>query len=139
MRELIESYIYVLKDWHNMKGKLELRPYLLFVLTTLLIMVAMIWTAKAWDPFWSIFKIFSVIMLVPFFTATVRRLHYVNKSALHLLTLMIPVIGLIWVCLHLFQEEPDAAGYDIKQQVKNALTPDTRHLEKKKQQQNETE
>ena len=133
MRELIESYVDVVKDWHKIKGKLELRPYLLFVLTTLLMMTAMIWIAKSWDPFWPIFKIFSAVMVVPFFTATIRRLHYIEKSGFLLLALLIPVIGLIWVALHLLQEEPDKRGMSVKDHVKKALEPDMRHLEKKKE------
>lgn len=60
----------------------------------------------------------------------------VEKNAIQLLALLIPVIGLIWVVLHLLQEEPDKKGMSVKDHVKKALEPDMRHLQKKKKEEN---
>lgn len=105
--ELITGYVSVLKDWHKIKGKLEVRPYLMFVLTTLLLMTGLLWLGRLVPVFAPLFKIFSVLMIVPFLTATIRRIHHVGKTCWFFLWLLIPIIGWLYIILHLIQEDPD--------------------------------
>ena len=54
-----------------------------------------------------LFKIFSLVMAVPFLTATLRRIHHVGKTGWFFLWLLIPIIGWLYIILHLIQEFPD--------------------------------
>ena len=125
--ELFTGYWSVLKDWHKVKGKLEVRPYLMFVLTTLLLMTALLWLGRLVPVFEPLFKIFSILMIVPFLTATLRRVHHVGKKIWFFLWLLIPVIGWLYILLHLIQEDPDEERATFlgttKNNLKKAFTP----------------
>ena len=125
--ELFTGYWSVLKDWHKVKGKLEVRPYLMFVLTTLLLMTALLWLGRLVPIFEPLFKIFSILMIVPFLTATLRRVHHVGKKIWFFLWLLIPVIGWLYIILHLIQEDPDEERATFlgttKNNLKKAFTP----------------
>ena len=125
--ELFTGYWSVLKDWHKVKGKLEVRPYLMFVLTTLLLMTGLLWLGRLVPIFEPLFKIFSILMIVPFLTATLRRVHYVGKKIWFFLWLLIPVIGWLYILLHLIQEDPDEERATFlgttKNNLKKAFTP----------------
>ena len=125
--ELFTDYIAVLKDWHKVNGKLELRPYLMFLLAALLFMTGLLWLGRLVPVFEPLFKIFSVVMIVPFITATIRRIHHVGKSVWFFLWLFIPIIGWLYIILHLIQEEPDDKRASFlgttKANLKKAFTP----------------
>ena len=69
--ELFTDYIAVLKDWHKVNGKLELRPYLMFLLAALLFMTGLLWLGRLVPVFEPLFKIFSVVMIVHFYNFTI--------------------------------------------------------------------
>ena len=103
MTQILDPYFGVLKNWNKMKGTLDRRTYWTAILTALVILWILIWFASKIAALSIVAELFCVIMLVPFFTATVRRLHDVNKTGWFLLFGLIPVIGALTIFVYVIQ------------------------------------
>lgn len=86
----------VLKKSFHLSGRIDRRQYWLFLLLMLVIMAICVWfTSKIPNlPLW---QIYSILMLVPYGSATVKRLHDISKSGLWFLSILIPVFGWIYL------------------------------------------
>ncbi len=105
--ELLNPYLNVLRNWKKINGVQEKREHWCAVLTALIILAVLLWFANKIPTLMVLPKIFSLVNLVPFFTATVRRLHDVNKSGWFLLFLLLPIVGALGVfAFTIFDSDP---------------------------------
>jgi len=107
MTQILDPYLGVLKDWNKLRGTLDRRTYWSAILTALVILWVLVWFAYKITALWILAEVFSVIMLVPFFSATVRRLHDVGKTGWFLLFGLIPVVGALGIFVYVIQNSKD--------------------------------
>ena len=101
---MLDPYMHMLKNWNRVNGTLDRRTYWAAVLTILVILVVLLWFADKMPAFMLLVKVFLLVMAVPYFTATVRRLHDVDRPAWNLLFLLVPVVGFFGIFLYLISD-----------------------------------
>jgi uncharacterized membrane protein YhaH (DUF805 family) len=102
----------VLRSWSDFNSRLSRGDFWMFVLFNILFSIAatildnMYGTTYVVDYGYGIESesgyinnLYSLIMFVPGLSASVRRLHDVDKSGWFLLIALIPVIGWIWILI----------------------------------------
>lgn len=105
--EILNPYLNTLRNWNKMNGVLGKREHWSAVLTALVILAVLLWFASKIPALAFLPKIFSLVNLVPFFAATVRRLHDVNKSGWFLLFILLPIAGALGIfAFTIFDSDP---------------------------------
>ncbi len=104
MDGILNPYMDMLKNWNKLNGVMNRRTYWSALLTALVILAVLIWFGEKIPGLNILVKGFLLLMAVPYFTATVRRLHDVDKSAWNLLFLLIPVVGFFGIFLFLITD-----------------------------------
>ena len=96
-------YIKVLKQCAEFDGRAQRKEYWMFMLINLIIaIIAMVLDyfldLKIDDSnYGPIFSLYSIAMIIPFLSVTVRRLHDLGKNGLMVLIGLLPLIGIIWL------------------------------------------
>lgn len=103
----------VLKKSFRFSGRIDRRQYWIFLLLMLVIMAVCVWFTRK-IPALPLWQIFGILMLIPYVSATVKRLHDIGKSGLWFLSIVIPVFG--WIYLFVLtiengQETENKYGY----------------------------
>ncbi|MBR4862879.1 MAG: DUF805 domain-containing protein [Firmicutes bacterium] len=111
MDGILDPYMEILKNWKQMHGTTDRRTYWSALLTALVILAVLIWFGEKIPGLNILVKGFLLLMAVPFFTATIRRLHDVDKSAWNLLFLMIPVVGFFGIFLFLITDSHENSRF----------------------------
>jgi uncharacterized membrane protein YhaH (DUF805 family) len=101
----------VLKNWNKLQGTVDRRTFWSALLTALVILAVLLWFAEKIAAMKLLVKAFLLLMAVPFFTAIVRRLHDVDKSAWNLMFLLIPVVGFFGIFLFLISDSHEDSRY----------------------------
>lgn len=96
MDEVINIFRNVIKKSSSFEGRIDRHQYWLFLLTMLSIAAIALWFTEK-IPALHLFGVYSVLMILPYISSTVKRLHDVNKSGWWLLCLFIPVLGWIYL------------------------------------------
>ena len=86
----------VLKKSFCFSGRIDRRQYWIFLLLMLVIMAVCVWFTRK-IPGLPLWQIFGILMLIPYVSATVKRLHDIGKNGLWFLSIMIPVFGWIYL------------------------------------------
>lgn len=94
---ILTPYMNILNKWNKMRGVQAKREFWCAVLTALVILAVLLWFADKIPVLGFLPGIFSLVNLPAFFTATVRRLHDVNRSAWWLLFLLLPIVGALGI------------------------------------------
>ena len=92
----------VLKKSFCFSGRINRRQYWLFLLLMLILMAVCAWFTQKIPqiPLW---QILGLLMLIPYVSSTIKRLHDINKSGLWFLSIFVPVFG--WVYLFILTIE----------------------------------
>jgi len=90
---------------------MDRRTYWSALLTALVILAVLLWFAEKIAVLNLLVKGFLLLMAVPYFTATVRRLHDVDKSAWNLLFLLVPIVGFFGIFLYLITDGHEDSRY----------------------------
>ena len=114
MDGILNPYMDMLKNWGKLRGTLERRTYWSALLTALVILAVLLWFGEKIPGLNILVKAFLLLMAVPYFTATVRRLHDVDKSAWNLLFLMIPVVGFFGIFLFLISDSNEKSRFSAE-------------------------
>ncbi len=116
---LFGSYKSVLKKYVDFNGRLSRKGYWYFFLANFLISLAVSVaefifangfveltspSSPSITDFTLFSSIYSLILLLPAFAASVRRLHDTNRSGWNYLLLFIPIVGWIVVLVFLFKK-----------------------------------
>ncbi len=97
----------VLKKSFCFSGRIDRRQYWIFLLLMLVIMAVCVWFTRK-IPGLPLWQIFGILMLIPYVSATVKRLHDIGKSGLWFLSIMIPVFGWIYLFVLAIENGPEA-------------------------------
>ncbi|MCS0788877.1 DUF805 domain-containing protein [Cytobacillus firmus] len=94
----MNAFIKVVKESFNFRGRSRRREYWMFILFTFLIsiiltIIEMIFGWEITEDIGILTTLFSLIMLIPSLSVTVRRLHDTGKSGWWILISLIPLIG----------------------------------------------
>ena len=108
---MLNPYMHMLKHWNRFTGTLDRRTYWSAILTILIILSVLLWFADKMPVLMILVKGFLLLMAVPFFTATVRRLHDVDKPAWNLLFLLVPVVGFFGIFLYLISDSNEKSRF----------------------------
>ena len=100
MNRAIDICIYSLKNSLSLKGRTNRREYWLFILMFLIVWAVLLWFSAKIPAIDIFVKGYCILMLIPIFSATVRRLHDVEKSAKWMSLCLLPVFG--WMALFVF-------------------------------------
>ena len=94
MLDYLAEYI---RNWNRIEGRMDRHSYWAGLLTILVILTVLLWFGARIPVFNVAAAIFAILMILPWLTATIRRLHDREKRGWLILLLLIPVIG--WHCL----------------------------------------
>jgi len=115
---MLDYYLDYLKNWNNIKGTMSRHDYWSGLLTILLIISALLWFG-AKIPFLNFLPlVFVVAMLVPYLTATTRRLHDVGRKTWFILLIVIPVAGWLCIFVETIQQTKDDEYFEQKSKAK---------------------
>ena len=94
----MNAFVNVVKESFNFSGRSRRREYWMFILFTFLIsiiltIIEMIFGWEITEDIGILTTLFSLIMLIPSLSVTVRRLHDTGKSGWWILISLIPLIG----------------------------------------------
>ena len=104
---ILTPYMNILSKWNRMKGVQGKREFWSAVLTALVILAVLLWFADKIPVLGFLPAIFSLVNLPAFFTATVRRLHDVNRSGFWLLFIFLPIVGALGIfAFTIFDSDP---------------------------------
>ncbi len=110
MNGLLTPYFNMLLNWRTLKGRTDRREYWSALFTLFLILAILLWFGDKIPILSYLPSTYMFLMLIPCFSATIRRLHDVGKRGYSLLWLLLPVIGFISVFVLLIREDNDAKG-----------------------------
>ena len=94
---MLDGFILFIKDWKDFSGKMDRHNYWSAILASLIFFAVVLWFAEKIDIFKYMPIVYCVLFIIPYISATIRRLRDVGKGRLSLLLFLIPVIG--WACL----------------------------------------
>ena len=104
----------VIKRSTSFRGRIDRTQYWLFVLCDLILIAVGAWfTMKI--PNLCLWQIIALVMLLPYVSATVKRLHDINKSGYWFLCVLVPVFGWIYLfilCIESGKVEANKYGVD---------------------------
>ncbi len=101
MQNFINAYISLFKNYVNFNGRWRRRDFWGATLINMLIALALGFVARMVNlPILT--NIYSLVIMIPFIAAGVRRLHDIGKKGICYLFVLIPLIGgillLVWFC-----------------------------------------
>ena len=97
---MLNPYLTMMKDWKVINARMDRRTYWSAMLTMLVIICVLLWFSSKIPALGFLPAVFTLVNLMPLATATVKRLHDVQKSGWWILLLLVPVIG--WVGLFIY-------------------------------------
>ena len=118
-------YARVFKKYFVFKGRSSKLEYMMFNMLNLMIMailliidfcISLLVTAL---PFGIVSPIYLLVIIIPFLSSTIRRMHDAGKGRWQLIFLFVPVINFIWIVdLILSEGEPyrNMHGYELKEE-----------------------
>ncbi len=118
-------YARVFRKCFSFSGRSSKLEYMMFHLFNLIIMATVLTIDFLISllvhglPYGIITAIYLVFLVIPFLSATIRRMHDSGKSRWQLIFLFIPVINIIWIVdLILSEGEPyrNMHGYELKEE-----------------------
>ena len=103
----MKYYILGLKNWNKFKGRAnrsEFWYFTLFFFIFLTITYFIDVSFLGWDPMdptsiGVVSTAYNLVLLIPSFSVTIRRLHDINKSGWNLLWLLIPLFGAVYIII----------------------------------------
>lgn len=101
---MINAYLEMLKNWNIITGRVDRRTYWSGLLIMLLIQVVTLWISATFSILSWVQTAYAVLMIIPVFSYTVRRLKDVNKGFFTIFLILIPVIGWVGLFIFLIQE-----------------------------------
>ena len=105
----------VIKNCIHFHGRINRRQYWTFLLVMLIIMAVLSWFSVR-IPHLYLWQPFAALMLLPYISATVKRLHDIGKSGYWVLSLAVPVFGWIYLfVLSIENGKEDANFYGEEQ------------------------
>lgn len=88
-------------------GRASRGAFLTFFLGNMLISAVFVALEAFYLTAWKFEVIYSLLILLPMLSLTVRRLHDTNRSAWWLLVILVPVVGMVlWLILMVLPSEP---------------------------------
>jgi len=105
----INIYRNVIKNCFKFKGRMDRRQYWLFIVLHLVVVLFLLWLNEK-TPNLPIWQAYVILMLLPYISATIKRLHDINKSGWWALCWLIPVFG--WVYLFVLCIENASKDYN---------------------------
>lgn len=114
MLDYLEQFI---QDWKNFSGKMDRHSYWSAILSAVVIWGVLIWFGTKISFLKILPWLYLLIMVVPYFAATARRLHDTGRTTAFMLLFFIPVLG--WICLfvELIQGSKPAAAEEFTDRV----------------------
>lgn len=122
---MLDYFVDYLKCWKNISGKMDRHSYWAGLLTILVIVAVLLWFGNNVAVLKPLPIIFTLLMIIPYLSATIRRLHDVGRKSWFVVLLIIPVIG--WICI--FVETIQSSKNDEKQRkdiIKVSRMPEER-------------
>lgn len=115
---MLDYYMEYIKNWNNIKGRMDRRSYWCGLLTALIFLSVLLWFGAKIELLNYLPLAFTVFMIVPYISATIRRLHDVGRPAWFILLILLPGIG--WLCLFVesIQNTKDEAYFERKRKLK---------------------
>lgn len=113
----MNSFIKVLRESFNFSGRSRRKEYWMFILITFIISILLTITEMALgleinEEIGILTALFSLILLIPSLSVTVRRLHDTGKSGWWILLSLIPIIGgIIILIFTLLDSQPGSNKY----------------------------
>ena len=98
----MNEYILMWKNFFNFKDRTTVRGYWMAVLFNIIAFVILAVLMSISDIFGILYGIYSLAVLIPSLSLSVRRLHDINKSGFWIFITIVPLVGpilyLIWTC-----------------------------------------
>lgn len=86
----------VLRRSFHFTGRIDRRQYWLFLLLMLIVMAVCAWFTQK-IPQLPLWQIFGLLMVIPYVSTTIKRLHDIDKSGMWFLSILVPVFGWIYL------------------------------------------
>lgn len=96
MDEIINIFRNIIKKSTSFRGRINRHQYWLFLFTMLLIAAITIWFTEK-IPVLHLVEVYGILMILPYISSTVKRLHDLNKSGWWFLCFFLPVLGWIYL------------------------------------------
>ncbi|MDB4838192.1 DUF805 domain-containing protein, partial [Marinomonas sp.] len=96
-------YLDAWRHYGNFSGSASREAFWMFVLIHTLISSVFIVLEVQLHMTWKVDLIYSLLVILPFVSLTVRRLNDIKRSAWWLALVLIPAVGLIWLAILLAQ------------------------------------
>lgn len=96
-------YARVFKKYFVFKGRSSKLEYMMFNMLNLMIMAILLIIDFCISllvpalPFGIVSPIYLLVIIIPFLSSTIRRMHDAGKGAWQIIFLIIPVLGIIWI------------------------------------------
>jgi uncharacterized membrane protein YhaH (DUF805 family) len=99
---MLQIYFKTLKKYGDFKTRSTIREFWLFNLLSLLIglifiIIDSLFDLKSTGNIGAFTTLYSIFILIPSLSISVRRLHDVGKSGWTILFIIVPIIGIIWL------------------------------------------
>jgi uncharacterized membrane protein YhaH (DUF805 family) len=111
-------YIKVLQNYATFNGRARRTEFWMFTLMNALFVICAIFIDNVTDlafedmPYGIVYVLYSLLVFIPSFALSVRRLHDVGKSGWMILAGLIPLFGAIWlIVLYCTDSEPTTNDY----------------------------
>jgi len=113
----VDPFLEAWKNAFTIQGRARRQEYWMFVLGAVIAIIVLAIIDNAIIGFPALTVLFELALIVPSFTAAIRRLHDTNHSGWALLLQLIPVVGGIILLVFLVQDGtpgPNRFGMDPK-------------------------
>lgn len=92
------------KRWSDFDGKSSRKNYLKAILVHVIFILILYGLSNIFDVLFFLLVIYSLIAIIPLLMLTIRRLHDVDKSAVALFWILVPVLGWIIIVITLLRK-----------------------------------
>ena len=96
MDGMINIYRNVITRCTSFSGRINRRQYWIFLVAMLLIMMVTIWFTDKM-PALHLYQIYGLLMILPYVSSTVKRLHDIGKRGWWMLSILVPIFGWIYL------------------------------------------
>ncbi len=114
---MLTPYFTMMQQWNKINGRVDRRTYWSALLTALIILSVFLWFAEKISVLGMLPTIFTLLMIVPFVTMTIRRLNDGGHSWKTLLWIIIPVAGIVGIFIFLVQNTVDEEELERKKEM----------------------
>ena len=97
MEEFTEEYVQMFKRWNDMEGNSTVKEYWMPVLVNFIVVAILGALSRVAGIFGIIDGIYGLVIIIPFITLFVRRMHDIGKSGWSWLWVFLPIVGWIYV------------------------------------------